>query len=75
MLKTLHMQDSAHTTLSDAQNECLADVSSQIDALNAAMRSAVEAGMTIELCRSSRHHSGGGYWGDIIAPSVVASIR
>jgi hypothetical protein len=71
MLKTLDTQNTALIQLSDAQAACLASVASQIDALNASMRSAVAAGMTIELRRTSRHHQDDGCWGDIIAPSIV----
>jgi hypothetical protein len=71
MLNTLNTQNIAMINLSDIQAARLADIASQIDALNASMRTAVEAGMTIELCRSSRHHDSDGCWGDIIAPSVV----
>ncbi len=71
MLKILETQNTATIALNDAQSACLSDIAGQIDALNAAMRSAVEAGMTIELKRASRHHQDGGFWGDIIAPSIV----
>jgi hypothetical protein len=70
MLNILEAQDIANIQLSDDQQMCLANIASQIDALNSAMRSAVESGMTIELRRSARHHQDGGNWGDIIAPMV-----
>jgi hypothetical protein len=73
MLNTMNAQDLAQIDLSDAQAARLADIATQIDALNASMRSAVEAGLSIELRRASRHHHEDGYWGDIIAPSVVRS--
>jgi hypothetical protein len=71
MLQTLDTQNLGQIALNEQQSSCMAALASQIDALNASMRSAVEAGMTIELRRSSRHHHDGGCWGDIIAPSVM----
>ncbi|MFN3858645.1 MAG: hypothetical protein ACK4RV_12945 [Caulobacter sp.] len=38
--------------------------------LNEAVRRAIEAGYSVELVRSSRHHDGAGNWGDQIVPSV-----
>jgi hypothetical protein len=57
--------------LSDHQNACLTSLTSQIEQLNATMREAVDAGLSVELQRSSRHHQAGGYWGDIISPNLV----
>jgi hypothetical protein len=73
MLQTLNAQNLAQIELNDQQQSCMAALASQIDALNASMRDAVDAGLTIELRRSSRHHQDDGCWGDIIAPSVVKS--
>jgi len=38
--------------------------------LNEAVRRAIEAGYSVELVRTSRHHDGAGNWGDQIVPSV-----
>jgi hypothetical protein len=46
-------------------------LSQQAEALNTAMREAVEAGLSIELQRMSRHHRNGGFWGDILQPTIV----
>ena len=32
---------------------------------------AVEAGVTVELIRSSRHHNGDGNWGDLLIPVIT----
>ncbi|HWW26577.1 MAG TPA: hypothetical protein VNZ85_11845, partial [Caulobacter sp.] len=38
--------------------------------LNEAVRRATEAGYSVELVRTSRHHDGAGNWGDQIVPTV-----
>ncbi len=38
--------------------------------LNEAVRRAIEAGYSVELVRTSRHHDGAGNWGDQIVPTV-----
>lgn len=58
-------------TLSATQMDRLAEVSRQAEALNAAVRRAVEAGLSVELQRAERHHCGGGCWGDLMRPVVV----
>ncbi len=73
MLQTLDTQSLAQIDLNDRQSSCMSALASQIDALNETMRNAVEAGLSIELRRTSRHHQDGGYWGDIIASNVIKS--
>ena len=34
---------------------------------------AVEAGVSVELVRSARHHGGDGHWGDLMIPVVVTN--
>ncbi|MEO1563513.1 MAG: hypothetical protein AAFR98_08765 [Pseudomonadota bacterium] len=41
--------------------------------LNQSVVRAVEAGVTVELIRSSRHHNGDGNWGDLLVPVIVKS--
>ncbi len=57
--------------LSDKQTTRFQALAQQAENLNTAMREAVEAGLSIELQRMSRHHHTGGYWGDILAPTIV----
>jgi hypothetical protein len=38
--------------------------------LNEAVRRATDAGYSIELVRTSRHHDGAGHWGDQIVSTV-----
>jgi len=39
--------------------------------LNQSVMKAVEAGVSVELIRSARHHSGNGNWGDLLTPMIV----
>jgi hypothetical protein len=38
--------------------------------LNEAVRRAIDAGFSVELVRTSRHHDGAGNWGDQIVSTV-----
>ncbi len=64
-------QDHA-ANLNDHQQSCLTALNAQISQLNDSMRAAVDAGLTIELHRSARHHQEEGNWGDLIRPTVKA---
>jgi hypothetical protein len=57
--------------MSADQSAKLQRVAAHLDQLNAAMREAVDSGLSIELTRSARHHDTGGCWGDILRPEVV----
>jgi hypothetical protein len=39
--------------------------------LNQSVMNAVEAGVSVELVRSARHHGGEGNWGDLLIPVIV----
>ncbi len=39
--------------------------------LNQSVMKAVEAGVSVELVRSARHHGGNGNWGDLLIPVIV----
>ena len=45
-------------------------VAIELHRLNNAVIEAVEAGITVELVRASRHHGGNGRWGDMMVPVV-----
>ena len=61
-------QASAMTTDQQAAIRVLAN---DLHRLNQAVMQAVEAGVSVELVRSARHHSGNGNWGDLLIPVVV----
>ena len=66
----------SHTLNSDLaltgrQMDCIEAVAQQIELLNATIRAAVDSGLSVELHRSERHHSGAGCWGDVMRPVIV----
>jgi hypothetical protein len=61
-------QASAMTTDQQAAIRVLAN---DLHRLNQAVMQAVEAGVSVELVRSARHHGGNGNWGDLLIPVVV----
>jgi hypothetical protein len=50
-------------------------LANELHRLNQAVMTAVEAGVSVELVRSARHHGGNGNWGDLLIPVVVANGR
>ena len=61
-------QASAMTTDQQAAIRVLAN---DLHRLNQAVMQAVEAGVSVELVRSARHHGGNGNWGVLLIPVVV----
>jgi hypothetical protein len=61
----------SNASLSQHQASTFQALAQQAENLNIAMREAVEAGLSIELQRLSRHHRDGGFWGDILQPTIV----
>jgi len=47
----------------------------QMHRLNHAIVQAVEAGVSVELMRCSRYHSGSGLWGDQMQPIVTVTEK
>lgn len=46
-------------------------VANDLHRLNQSVMLAVEAGVSVELVRSARHHCGNGNWGDLLTPIIV----
>ena len=59
------------SSLDGAQEGAVRRLANEVHRLNHAVEAAVEAGLTIELVRSARHHGGNGNWGDMMVPVVV----
>jgi hypothetical protein len=55
---------------STAEQRAVDRVAEASHRLNEAVRRAIEAGYSVELVRTSRHHDGSGNWGDQIVPTV-----
>ncbi len=61
-------------TMNSDQQAVIRMLANELHRLNQAVMNAVEAGVSVELVRSSRHHGGDGNWGDLLIPVVVANV-
>jgi hypothetical protein len=59
------------STMSDQQQAAIRAIGNDLHRLNHAVMRCVEAGLSVELQRTARHHAGGGYWGDLLTPVVL----
>ena len=63
--------------VSETQQRAIRALADEIHRLNHAVIKAVEAGVSVELIRSSRHHQSTGenksVWGDLMVPVINAS--
>jgi hypothetical protein len=62
------------SAMSDEQQAAIRMLANDLHRLNQAVMKAVEAGVSVELVRSARHHSDGN-WGDLMIPVVVTQGR
>lgn len=65
-------EEQSHTMNTD-QQAVIRMLANELHRLNQAVMNAVEAGVSVELIRSARHHGGDGNWGDLLIPVVVAN--
>ena len=69
-----HVKERTETMTSemdDAQKSAIRMLANDLHRLNQAVMKAVETGLSVELQRTARHHAEGGYWGDLLMPTVV----
>jgi hypothetical protein len=59
------------SAMSNDQQAAIRVVANDLHRLNQAVMKAVEAGVSVELIRSARHHGGDGNWGDLLIPVIV----
>lgn len=59
------------TDQNDAADQAIRMLANDLHRLNQSVSRAVESGVTVELIRSSRHHSGTGNWGDLLVPVIT----
>ena len=57
--------------VSDTQEKAIRRLADDLHRLNHAVIAAVDAGVNVELIRSSRHHAEGS-WGDLMVPVIGA---
>lgn len=63
------------SAMSSDQQAAIRIVANDLHRLNQAVMKAVEAGVSVELIRSARHHGGDGNWGDLLIPVIVTQNR
>ena len=83
MLDTIEKQSGQHkppvkeraeeqaSSMSTDQQATIRMLANDLHRLNQSVMNAVEAGVSVELIRSARHHGGGGNWGDLLVPVIV----
>jgi hypothetical protein len=59
------------STMSPDQQATIRMLANDLHRLNQSVMKAVEAGVSVELVRSARHHGGAGNWGDLLVPVIV----
>ena len=59
------------SAVSNNQETAIRQLANDLHRLNHAVMKAVEAGVSVELVRSARHHGGDGNWGDMMVPVIV----
>jgi hypothetical protein len=61
------------TSMTSDQQTMIRMLANDLHRLNQSVMKAVEAGVSVELVRSARHHGGDGNWGDLLVPVIVAN--
>ncbi len=59
------------SAVSADQETAIRQLANDLHRLNHAVMKAVDAGVSVELVRSARHHGGNGNWGDMMVPVIV----
>lgn len=59
------------SSMSGDQQSSIRMLANDLHRLNQSVMKAVEAGVSVELVRSARHHGGDGNWGDLLVPVIV----
>lgn len=63
------------TAMTTDQQALIRMVANDLHRLNHSVMKAVDAGVSVELIRSARHHGGDGNWGDLLIPVIVTQGR
>ncbi|MFD2236816.1 hypothetical protein [Aureimonas populi] len=59
------------TSMDETQQAAIRSLANDLHRLNQSVMKAVESGVSVELVRSARHHSGNGCWGDLMIPVIL----
>ena len=69
--RAAHMSDDRASSVNPDQESAIRTLANDLHRLNHAVMKAVEAGVSVELVRSARHHGGNNNWGDLMVPVIV----
>lgn len=61
------------SAMSSDQQAAIRMLANDLHRLNQSVMKAVDAGVSVELVRSARHHGGSGNWGDLLVPVIVTN--
>ena len=70
---TAEIKEISPNAKGDEQDQAIRMLANDLHRLNQSVIRAVNAGVSVELIRSSRHHNGEGNWGDLLIPVVSKS--
>lgn len=59
------------SAMNNDEQAAIRRLANDLHRLNQSVMLAVEAGVSVELIRSARHHCGNGNWGDLLTPIIV----
>lgn len=59
------------SVVNTGQEAAIRQLANDLHRLNHSVMQAVDAGVSVELVRSARHHGGDGNWGDMMVPVIV----
>ena len=65
------LSDDGQSSVNPDQESAIRTLANDLHRLNHAVMKAVEAGVSVELVRSARHHGGNNNWGDLMVPVIV----
>jgi hypothetical protein len=78
MTPKTHVKERAEeqaSAMNDDQQAMIRMLANDLHRLNQSVMKAVEAGVSVELVRSARHHGGDGNWGDLLTPVIVTQSK
>lgn len=78
MAPKTHVRERAEeqaSSMNADQQAMIRMLANDLHRLNQSVMKAVDAGVSVELVRSARHHGGDGNWGDLLIPVIVTQGR
>ena len=71
MVKVKERTEALASEMCDEKRSAIRALGNELHRLNQAVIGCVNAGLSVELQRTARHHADGGYWGDLMVPIVI----